>query len=169
MDPKGNSDTFSHRIYEVFLRTCTEFENVAKQILKYNKISAIGDGYKMQDYFKLEKDLKLSDYMALNNALGVEIYPFFCLGGAKNYGEVMKNFGSGFWYQAYNEVKHNRSENFKFAKMDNLLSAVGGLAILLFTQYESNAFSPYKEASFYQIDKDGITFSDYTIWGIKKI
>lgn len=47
-----NKDTYSHRIYELYLRTCTEFEANAKFILKSN---GYNNAKRILDYWKLNK------------------------------------------------------------------------------------------------------------------
>ncbi|MDX9739445.1 MAG: hypothetical protein RBT33_03775 [Candidatus Dojkabacteria bacterium] len=169
VEPKDNLSVYSHKIYSLFFRACTEFENISKQILKYNGISPKDRDYKMKDYFSLEKDFNLSDYCVYNRALGVEFTPFFCFHGKSSYKEVLDEFGSGFWYQAYNEVKHDRSANFSLANLDNTLSAVGGLAVLLFLQYKKAAFFPYIDESKYSFEEcDEMDYCENTIWSILK-
>jgi len=169
VEPKDNSSVYSHKIYSLFLRVCTEFENISKQILNFNSIAPEGREYKMKDYFKMEKDFGLSNYCVYNKALGVEFSPFYCFYGKDSYSEVMNEFGNGFWYQAYNEVKHNRSENFNLANLNNTLSAVGGLAVLLFLQYGKAAFYPYIDESKYSFEQcDELDYCENTIWSIFK-
>ncbi len=123
----------------------------------------------MGDYFILEKEFGLSDYCVYNKALGVEFTPFYCFCGKNSYKEVYDEFGNEFWYQAYNEVKHDRSTNFNLANLNNTYSAIGGLALLLFLQYKKAAFFPYIDASVFSFeDCNEFDYCENTIWSIKK-
>ena len=123
----------------------------------------------MGDYFILEKEFGLSDYCVYNKALGVEFTPFYCFYGKNSYQEVYDEFGNGFWYQAYNEVKHDRSTNFNLANLNNTYSAIGGLALLLFLQYRKAAFFPYIDESVFSFEEcDEFDYCENTIWSIKK-
>lgn len=167
VEPKDNSSVYSHKIYSLFFRACTEFESVAKQILRLNNHNKTS--YNMGDYFILEKEFGLSDYCVYNKALGVEFTPFYCFYGKNSYQEVYDEFGNGFWYQAYNEVKHDRSTNFNLANLNNTYSAIGGLALLLFLQYRKAAFFPYIDESVFSFEEcDEFDYCENTIWSIKK-
>jgi hypothetical protein len=57
---KDNEQTFSHRIFELFLRACSEFEANCKQILYMNKYQRNGNNleesrlyYRIEDYYKI--------------------------------------------------------------------------------------------------------------------
>ena len=59
----SNNLTFSHRIYELFFRCCTEFENNARAILIDNGYSSCLNNMNISnDYFKINKALKLNEY-----------------------------------------------------------------------------------------------------------
>ena len=51
--------------------------------------------------------------------------------------------GSLAWYQAYNQTKHDRHEQFEQANFDNLLSAVSGLIAVLSSQFHTRDFSTH--------------------------
>lgn len=133
-----NLTTYSHRIYELFLRACTEFETNSKAILKangYNKSK-----YKINDYFKLNKAMKLSDYIIKVNIWEGEpklLKPF----------SNWKTDHSLEWYQAYNKVKHNRSKNFKYANLENLFLAVASVQIILYSQFSVHSFSEFQSVT----------------------
>lgn len=42
------------------------------------------------------------------------------------------------WYQDYNEVKHNRYDNFALANLQNLMNSVAGLICILHAQVGNN-------------------------------
>lgn len=123
-----NRKVFSHRIYELFLRTATEFEANCKEIL-------IANGYKtnsylnIKDYFKIAGVAKLSKYI-------VNFGRWEKKGDFKPYKSWSgKEYQPLPWYQAYNSVKHNRHKNFSDANLDNLMNAIAGLLCILHAQF----------------------------------
>ena len=46
------------------------------------------------------------------------------------------------WYQAYNEAKHDRHDQFPKANFKNLLDTIGGLIVVLSSQFHTQDFSP---------------------------
>jgi hypothetical protein len=134
----GNKNTFSHRIYELLLRTCTEFENNCKGILKDNGYTK-NSNFNIKDYFKISAASKLSEYEIKINVWSPSprIYrPFADWDRAE--------FQTLTWYQNYNLVKHDRSNNFHLANLETLVQAVGGLFIIVASQFYTIAFHPYQ-------------------------
>ncbi|MBO7618394.1 MAG: hypothetical protein J6T22_14505 [Bacteroidales bacterium] len=133
----SNENVFSHRIYELLLRTCTEVESCCKGILLANGAAAGS----MSDYKKLEQSSHLSGYTVhYSNWLPTKYMtrPFanWAIGGKLP------------WYEAYNNVKHNRWKNFSSASLKNLLDAISGLLCVIHSQigdsvqevFESNIY-----------------------------
>lgn len=135
---QSNKLTYSHRIYELFLRACTEFENNASALLKANNYSFSANPNIKNDYFKINKALKLNNYEVKLNIWehsSLVLQPFSEWSGT-NY-QPLK------WYKDYNSVKHDRTANFNLANLENLLNAVAGVAVILFAQFKVEAFSPF--------------------------
>jgi len=131
-----NERVYSHRLYELYLRACTEFENVCKEIL-------IGSGYQKSGNFKI------SDYRTLDASLKLsqrEVGLLFWQPTEK-YISPFKDWqimGAPLsWYQSYNEVKHNRNAEFSKASLENAVKAVAGLFLLLFSRFGLEFFNPY--------------------------
>lgn len=133
----SNENVFSHRIYELLLRTCTEVESCCKGILIANGHSARD----MNDYKKIEQATHLSDYTVqytnwFPSHYSVQPFASWSTGGTLS------------WYKAYNDVKHNRWLNFKLANLKNLLDAISGLLCIIYAQigdevqevFESNIY-----------------------------
>lgn len=126
-----NLSTFSHHIYELLLRTATEFESNCRGIL-------IANGYvtttnmNIRDYFRIASVQRLSEYKVVYDRW-VQHYEFrpFETWNTANYSPLP-------WYQAYNSVKHNRFANFSDASLGNLMSAVSGLLCILHSQFGEN-------------------------------
>lgn len=142
----SNENVFSHRIYELLLRTCTEVESCCKGILVANGHAAKS----MDDYKKIEQSSYLSGYtVQYSNWLP-----------DKYIAQPFSNWATGGtlpWYKAYNDVKHDRCQNFSLASLKNLLDAICGLLCIIYSQigdsvqevFESNIYfsSPDPEVS----------------------
>lgn len=136
----ANEKTFSHKIYSLLLRTCTEFETNCKGILLANDYTLGKIPNIQNDYYKINTASKLSDYEIKINIWqwGKIIKPFDDWSN--------KSYQPLSWYQAYNNVKHNRSIHFSDANLENLLNALAWLYILLCSQFYVSAFSAYQDS-----------------------
>ena len=127
-----NEKTYSHRIYELFLRTATEFESNCKGILKANGYNKKDEDLKASDYFKIAKAARLSEYVVTFHRWLPErkFKPFEQWANAE--------YKSLPWYKSYNNVKHNRYKCFSEANLGNLMNAVAGLLCILHAQIGEN-------------------------------
>ena len=120
-----NLNTFSHRIYELLLRACTEFESASKQAL-------VAAGYS-----KPVCDMNINDYRTLEQHLKLELFEVGLLlwQPAPSYVRPFASWSTAqpplSWYEAYNKVKHNRNTEFAVANLGNLRLAMSGLFALL--------------------------------------
>lgn len=127
----SNLAVFSHRIYELFLRAATEVESNFKGILVANNYQTRDPNNlnARNDYFKLAKILKLSEYsVVFKRWSSNKIFRPFATWCSNDYRPLP-------WYQSYNKVKHNRHDNFNEANMGNLMNALAGLLCLLHAQF----------------------------------
>ena len=125
-----NSQTFSHRIYALLLRACTEFENNCKAILQTNSYSTTGN-LNITDYCKIDTATKWQEY---------EVYLDIWQPSTKVI-QPFSEWASGhslYWYTSYNKVKHNRSSNFEEARLENLIGALAGVYVALVSQFSSH-------------------------------
>lgn len=125
-----NLSVFSHRIYELLLRTATEFETNCKGILKDNGYAKADNKMNMsKDYFKLASVMRLSEYKVVFDRWSTnhQFDPFIDW-NTTSYLPLT-------WYQGYNNVKHNRYSNFKQASLENLMNSLAGLLCILHAQY----------------------------------
>lgn len=128
----ANLNTYSHRSYELLLRTATEFEANCKGILDSNGyVRAGGGNLNITDYYKIENAAHLSMYKISFERWPNHIFRPF---EAWNTG----SFAPLPWYQGYNHVKHNRFEHFNEANLENLMNAVAGLLCILHAQIGEN-------------------------------
>ena len=131
-----NLNTFSTRLYEIFLRASTEFESNCKLILSDNGYTSNRD-FNMGDYKKINQATRLSEYKIqltiwANKPRFLEPLLPWSTGGTLD------------WYQKYNTVKHNRSREFHLANLENTVEAVAALFIILFSQFNTLTFSAHE-------------------------
>lgn len=149
-----NLATFSHQLYQILLRACTEFETNATAILGdngYNPLDKHGKprtNWRMDlDYWKINAACRLSEYsvkLPVWRGQAAIRTPFAAWGGAA-YAPLP-------WYQAYNAVKHDRFAQFDSANLENVLDAVAAVLIVLCAQFHVYAFSIYSPIMSYVED-----------------
>lgn len=118
-----NLNTFSHRCYELLLRSCTEFESLMRL---------------MMDIKDPKMHLNIKDFGRFGNKVGLH-EPTFVFTRWNPAPLKLTPFSdwrslpitSPSWYQSYNSVKHNRSINFTNASLNNVLHAIAACAVAL--------------------------------------
>ena len=148
---------FSHRIYELLLRTATEFESNCKSVLMANGYVAAGN-LNITDYFKIASVQRLPEYKVTFDrwAQPHEFQPFAAWNTA--------NFAPLPWYQGYNHVKHNRFAHFNEANLDNLMNAISGLLCILHAQLGENMQSAcFQGISITQESEEKVVTGSFTI------
>ena len=142
-----NLHTFSFELYSLLLRASTEVELNCKLIMEANGATPQGHFFTMADYKKLEKSSLLSKYSVTytnwrkRNAAGELEYINKLFVPFKTFDQSIST--SPDWYQAYNEVKHNREENLEKANLENCMNAVAGVLVLLYSQFGSQCVQTY--------------------------
>lgn len=132
-----NLDAYGHKFREVLMLACTEVEHLLLKALTEN-------GYKRSQYstrdYVLCRDIlglhkfeaKLARYPALET-----FKPF------RNWDESEPTKSLA-WYDAYNAVKHKRSDNFHHANLRHVLGAISAIHILIESQYGAEVFQRWK-------------------------
>lgn len=143
IDPRDeNKDCYSHRTYELFLRTCTELENLWKTILRDKGHAGNSDKWTVQEYSKIEsvyniivsdKEVRFVDWRSKTG--DGYIKPF---DGWTNTNQRPRLA----WYQAYNQVKHNREQRFNEASLINVITSLGALHVNLEAYYGQDVLLP---------------------------
>ena len=165
IDPTDNNlKTYSHRIYELFLRSATEFESNCSAILKSNGFQS-PNNFTIFDFFKINKVSRLDESAVKLNIWTPIPKIFEPFKDWKNHG----SFVSLNWYQNYNSVKHDRNVNFKHANLENLLLAISGVIVILFSQFYIQTFYPYQEGSSWICDDDGFLYNESSLFSVKEI
>lgn len=131
-----NLNTHSYRIYDLFVRTCIEVEANFKAILQENIYSGPADKWNMGNYSLVNTTHHLDDYQ-----VKIPIWTG-CQHTFKPFEEWKEKGHTLSWYQAYNECKHNRQQNFQKATFKNLLESISGLLVLLSSQFQNESFAP---------------------------
>jgi len=129
----SNDSVYSHRIYALLLRACTDFESLAKDLLLQSGYTARpANKMTVHDYRHLETTLVLEP---------VEVEVHFW----RPQPRIVRPFRDWStatpplaWYRDYNTVKHNRSAAFDRASLAALTQAVCGQFAVLAraAQYE---------------------------------
>lgn len=129
-----NLSTYGHKIRELLILACTEVEYLLLKVLTENGYREKGR-YSTNDYIHCRDLLKLNQYeVSLTQYSNLGIFTPF-----KEWNEDSPT-GSIAWYDAYNQVKHNRSDNIANANLGHLLDAVSAIHILLESQYGEGIF-----------------------------
>lgn len=156
IEPAGQENTFSFEFSKLLVLACTEIESVLK------RICYIIAGHHVEGDIGAYKQTILSIYPKITKAtvivsrLGKNIIPF-------------SGWGSGRlqWWDAYQQVKHNRGEFFSQATYLNSVSAISALYILIFYLAEISGLSKKKLDSHY-IDSD-YSYGKLIVSGSKKL
>jgi hypothetical protein len=147
----ANLSCYSHQLYALLLRACTEFESNAKAVLVANGYS-VGRNLNIVDYHKLNAAMRLSDY-----AVRIPIW-----NGQARRVEPFRTWRAGptlSWYQSYNASKHDRALNFSHASLENAVMAVSAVFCISFAQFCMFAFDPFHPVSSFNIDQDDSVWS----------
>ncbi|WEI20122.1 hypothetical protein PY247_10600 [Acinetobacter proteolyticus] len=132
-----NLETFSHKIRELLIISCTEVEHLLKKLLTENNFQTNARDLGTTQYYKCKEILKLDKYnVVLKKYQNFRVFSPF---------ENWTNTGVGPtkslpWYNAYNLVKHNRGDEFTEANLEHLLNAISAIHILLEAQYGKHVF-----------------------------
>lgn len=131
---ESNLKVYGHKIRELLILACTEVECLLVKTLTDNGYEHRGR-FSTNDYIKCKDVLGLGDFeVSLTQYPNLKIFRPFA-----NWitDEPTKSLQ---WYNAYNAVKHNRSDNISDANLEHLLDAISAIHILLESQYGKGIF-----------------------------
>lgn len=130
----ANLSAYGHKIRELLILACTEVECLLVKALIENGYDE-RDRYSTNDYVKCKSLLGLEDFeVKLIQYSSVKSFRPFKGWDASSPTKTL------LWYNAYNSVKHNRSENITDANLEHLLDAMSAIHILLESQYGKSIF-----------------------------
>jgi hypothetical protein len=115
---------YSHRLYELLLRACTEFESLCREILLAHGLRKQGS-LNITDFVEVAPLLDLTRQTCIAlfwRPEAVSMTPF----------EHWTPQATGLsWYRWYNAVKHNRNAEFPHANLANVRAALSAVFIIL--------------------------------------
>ena len=122
--------TYSHKLRELLILSCTEFENQISSILTKHNIPPIGRNYNTNDYVIINKMAYLYNYVInfKNYSMFSKIMPFKNW-NANNPTKSLK------WYDSYNKTKHNKNLHFNEATLDNVINSIASNIIMYCVKY----------------------------------
>ncbi|MEK5788868.1 hypothetical protein V3528_14015 [Acinetobacter johnsonii] len=158
-----NLKTYSHKIRELLILSCTEVEYLMKKMLLDNGYVRTRGYLNTVDYFKCKDILKLGEYeVVLKQYSDLKKFNPF-----KEWTDFNNQTTSSIpWYQAYNFVKHDRGGNIAEANLENLLDSVAAIHILLESQYGKNIFNNWKRLT---DDQSMFNTLKYPEWALSEI
>ncbi len=112
MHTQENKNTYSDEFAKIILLSGSEIDSLFQLFFKYKNIEPAGKYYTIKDYAKIveyDKVIKIAFFSFLGDSLRVT--PFKDLDEKKAYANL-------YWWNAYQKIKHNRSENYKMATLD---------------------------------------------------
>ncbi len=123
-----NFCAYGHEIRNIIIIACTEVEAHWKNILEANGQNAKN----RRDYVKLALPMKLGEYRVT-----LPWYPWLDpIAPFEKWVPVERGKKQTLpWYDAYNDIKHDREKNFAEAKLIYALKAVTGCFVMLCGQY----------------------------------
>jgi hypothetical protein len=121
---EANFAAYGHEIRNIIIIACTEVEADWKNILEANGQKARNRG----DYVKLAPAMKLAEYR-----IALPWYPW--LDPIAPFEHWMPPEKLLPWYDAYNNIKHDREKNFSQAELIHALTSVTGCFVMLCAQY----------------------------------
>ncbi len=125
---KDTFGAYGHDIRNLLILACTEVETHWRAVLVANGVSK--QRFDTNDYVKLAAPMKLTEY-----AVSLPYYPWldpfrpFAAWPSSKPTQDLK------WYDAYNNVKHDREGNFSQATLEAAFNAVVACAVLLVAQF----------------------------------
>jgi hypothetical protein len=129
---KSNLNCYGHHTRNVLLLACMEFENECKGVLRAHSYSASNNYYSTNDFVKLLKPLRLSEY-TIRLSYYPDLDPVSPFTGWNSAAPTQ----SITWYDNYNATKHDREISFSKADLLSGITAVCSLAIILAAQYRT--------------------------------
>lgn len=125
-----NWDVYGHEIRNIIILACSEVDSMMKNILEKNMMTKKGLFFNINDYIQLLNPLRLVEYTLSFNryALLGNFSPFLKW-------DIKEPTKSLEWYTAYNQIKHDRENNFTSANLKMAINSIMAYAILLIAQY----------------------------------
>jgi hypothetical protein len=126
----NNLGAYGGTIRDIIILACTEVEAQWKGVLEANGVTPSNRHFKTPDYVKLLPVMKLDQYE-------VELirYPGISGTGPFDTWNATEPTKSLSWYDAYNQVKHDREAKFEEASLKHAIEAVAACIVMLAAQF----------------------------------
>lgn len=120
---KSHLGVYSTKLWGVILRSCAEIDSQLHALIEEQEGKSRDTN--IFDYIASEASFQLSSFQLQTRFESHPIQPFasFATGASPS------------WWKDYNSVKHRRLESLESATLENALSAVGGLYVVLLRQW----------------------------------
>lgn len=149
-----NRATFSYEFASI-LRDCGSiFASTIDAFVKGTKTTP-----KPETYFSDYRDFLCEEITNINK-ISLQIRPCFPSGLIVPFQGLEKPTGTPNWWDAYNHVKHNEHEEFRWGNLENCVIAISALALLGFytswfrsDQLFANVGMPYDESMKSSVEK----------------
>lgn len=130
---KESLKTYGHKIRELLLLSATEFENQCTLLLKEWGINPTGRYYTTNDYIKIKKHVKLTEFTISYKVFEKdERFVPFEKWSKTNPTKTLE------WYDSYNKTKHNQYSEFDKATLNAVFNSIAANIIMFITR-----FSPF--------------------------
>lgn len=169
----SNLKTYGHDIKNLLILSCIEVEAQLKGIYKVNEVTS-KHIYTTNDYVRLKTIMQLHKY-SVRLSLFPDLktyYPF------KTWNQESGATRSLKWYDSYNAVKHNSETDFHRATLDNAISSICAVVVLLHAQYgteipfwkeEIGSYFEIQNSSKWSIEEMVLPPIEGNDWSINKI
>ncbi|MCY0977129.1 hypothetical protein PGH12_01575 [Chryseobacterium wangxinyae] len=119
-----NYQTFSTEISLIFLASCSEFEVVAKELCEIFE-PGFKNGHPKANISDIADVILRHCPTIIDHVVDIQFFD-------KHYLPLQgwRRDNSPNWWSDYNSLKHNRSENYHLAHLENLLKALSALSIV---------------------------------------
>lgn len=127
---EANRSTFGHELRHLLILGCTEVESAWKSILVANDYPAPPKNrHTTNDYWKLRDALRLEEW-----EVQLALFPRYGTVAPFRGWDRAKPTDSLAWYAGYNATKHDREVNLDKASLENVISALAAVYIMLAAQ-----------------------------------
>ncbi|EGQ7993695.1 hypothetical protein HJ179_21125 [Vibrio parahaemolyticus] len=124
---EANFNTYSIELAHLLLAASSEVDVVAKILCKL--LDETNDYRNINDYRQKIKDgcPEVSDRVVYSDRYALQLTPWINWQGTENPD----------WWRCYNNVKHQRDENYSEANLKNVLNALAALKVLIVYMYKA--------------------------------
>jgi hypothetical protein len=129
-DNNDNMKAYGHRIRNNIFLSCTEIDSMFQNLMLKNGYKPNKKIFNTNDYIKTKTALKLDQFVIFYAR-----YPNMPLLSPFSEWDKEKPSKSLLWYDAYNNIKHDRISNKVQANLKNAINAFSAAIILFISQY----------------------------------